>query len=125
MMSESGRKKILERGRRGRRYAALHGSVNVLAKAPCGYRCHPKGECGGIAHFEVVPEPAAVVPRILEGIGHDQARVAAHAQPQDAQAKRVLDDVKQVRAAMFSAVSDMMLQIEARCKAVRAEHPVC
>ena len=77
MMSEFERAKILERSRRGRRYAALQGSVNVLTKAPYGYRYHPKGECGGIAHFEVIPEHAAIVRRIFEAVGQDRLSIEA------------------------------------------------
>ena len=38
MIAEYERAKIMERSRRGKRYAAWRGSVNVLSGAPYGYR---------------------------------------------------------------------------------------
>ena len=52
MVAEYERAKILERGRRGKRHAALAGSVAVLGHAPYGYRYVPKGAGGGQACYE-------------------------------------------------------------------------
>ena len=56
MIAEYERAKILERTRRGRRYAARQGKVSALAHAPYGYRYVPKHETGGEARYEVLPE---------------------------------------------------------------------
>ena len=47
MIAEYERAKIMERCRRGKQYAARHGSVNVLSGAPYGYRYVSKHEGGG------------------------------------------------------------------------------
>jgi site-specific DNA recombinase len=56
MIAEYERAKILERTRRGRRFAARQGKVSVLSHAPYGYRYVPKHEGGGEARYEVMPE---------------------------------------------------------------------
>ncbi len=61
MVAEYERAKIMERSRRGKRHAAVSGSVSVLSCAPYGYRYVNKDEGGGQAHFEVVIEQAQVV----------------------------------------------------------------
>src|SRR3954470_7629525 len=48
MVAEYERAQILERSRRGKRYAALAGSVNVLVAAPYGYRYIKKQDGGGV-----------------------------------------------------------------------------
>ena len=49
MMAEYERAKIIERHRRGKLHAARHGSVNVLAAAPYGYRYVSARVTGGHA----------------------------------------------------------------------------
>ena len=49
MIAEYECAKIMERRRRGKQYAARHGSVNVLSGAPYGYRYVSKHEGGGAA----------------------------------------------------------------------------
>lgn len=72
MVAEYERAKILERGRRGKRQAALAGSVAVLGHAPYGYRYIPKGAGGGQAHYEVVLEEARVVRQIFDWVGRER-----------------------------------------------------
>lgn len=61
MFAEYERAKILERTRRGRRFAARQGKVSALAHAPYGYRYVSKREGDGEARYEVVAEEARVV----------------------------------------------------------------
>ena len=61
MIAEFERAKILERTRRGRRFAAQQGKVSALAHAPFGYRYVSKHEAGGAARYEVIPEQAELV----------------------------------------------------------------
>src|SRR3974377_2055375 len=61
MIAEYERAKIMERCRRGKQYAARHGSVNVLRGAPYGYRYVAKHEGGGEARYQIVAEEAGVV----------------------------------------------------------------
>jgi site-specific DNA recombinase len=72
MIAEYERAKILERSRRGKRHAALRGSVSVLGGAPYGYRYVGKREGDGEARYEVNPEEAAVVRQIFEWVGRDR-----------------------------------------------------
>lgn len=53
MIAEYEREKILERTRRGRRYAAAAGSVSVFGRAPYGYRYISKHQSGGEARWEI------------------------------------------------------------------------
>ncbi len=53
IIAEYEREKIMERMRRGRRYAASTGQVGVLGRAPYGYRYVTKVSGGGKAHWEV------------------------------------------------------------------------
>src|SRR3954462_13925435 len=54
MGAEYERAQILERSRRGKRYAALAGSVNILVTAPYGYRYVRKQDGGGVARYEII-----------------------------------------------------------------------
>ena len=76
MVSEYERAKILERSRRGKRYAARRGSVSVLTNAPYGYRYVAKNEGGGQARYEVIPEEARVVERVFAWAGLERCPLA-------------------------------------------------
>ena len=65
MIAEYERAQILERTRRGRRFAARQGKVSILSNAPYGYRYVPKHLAGGEGRYEVVPEQARVVREIF------------------------------------------------------------
>ncbi|MDO9714416.1 recombinase family protein, partial [Paracraurococcus lichenis] len=58
MVAEYERAKILERSRRGKRHAALAGSMSVFSNAPYGYRYVGKQVGGGVARLEIVEEQA-------------------------------------------------------------------
>ena len=75
MVAEYERAKILERSRRGKRQAALAGSVNVFSTAPYGYRYVGKQDGGGVARFEIVEEQAQVVRQIFDWIGRDRLSI--------------------------------------------------
>lgn len=75
MVAEYERAKIMERSRRGKRHAAISGSVSVLSCAPYGYRYVSKDEGGGQAHFEVVVEQAQVVRQIFDWVGRERATI--------------------------------------------------
>jgi site-specific DNA recombinase len=66
MIAEYEREKILERTRRGRRYAAASGSVSVFSGAPYGYRYVSKRDGAGQARWEIEPREAEVVRLIFE-----------------------------------------------------------
>src|SRR5215831_7866085 len=68
MIAEYERAKIMERSRRGKRYAARRGSVNVLAAAPYGYRYIGKHAGGGQAQYQVVLEEARIVKQMFEWV---------------------------------------------------------
>jgi site-specific DNA recombinase len=72
MMAEYERAKILERHRRGKLHAARHGSVNVLAHAPYGYRYVSARVTEGHAAYEIVLEQARVVRQIFAWVGQDR-----------------------------------------------------
>src|SRR6516162_11366004 len=72
MIAEYERAKIMERSRRGKRYAARRGSVSVLCGAPYGYRYVSKHTAGGQAYYQVIPEQARVVKLIFEWVGRDR-----------------------------------------------------
>ncbi|MGH2412391.1 MAG: recombinase family protein [Microcystaceae cyanobacterium] len=72
MVAEYERAKIRERSRRGKRYAAKSGSVNVLSCAPYGYQYVSKADGGGQAHFELVVEQAQVVRQIFDWVGRER-----------------------------------------------------
>ena len=69
MMAEYERAKILERTRRGRRYAARQGKVSALGHAPYGYRYVSKHDGGGEARYDVVLEEARIVRELFAWIG--------------------------------------------------------
>jgi site-specific DNA recombinase len=69
IIAEYEREKILERTRRGRRYAAQQGQVSALGQAPYGYRYVTRHEGSGAARYEVVPEEAGVVGELFRWIG--------------------------------------------------------
>jgi site-specific DNA recombinase len=60
MIAEYERAQIAERTRRGKRYRAQGGLVNVLCGAPYGYRYVKKSE-NSTAFYEVIEEQASVV----------------------------------------------------------------
>ena len=61
MIAEYEREKILERTRRGRRYAAAQGRVSVFARAPYGYTYITKHDGHGEARLEIHPEESQAV----------------------------------------------------------------
>src|SRR6516164_5379731 len=75
MIAEYEHAKIRERCRRGKQYAARHGSVNVLSGAPYGYRYIGKHEGGGAARHQVVAEEARVVWKIFEWFGQERCSI--------------------------------------------------
>ena len=75
MIAEYERAKIMENSRRGKQYAARHGSVNVLSGAPYGYRYVSKHEGGGAARYQVVAEEARVVRKIFEWVGQERCSI--------------------------------------------------
>jgi site-specific DNA recombinase len=75
MIAEYERAKILERSRRGKQYAARHGSVNVLSGAPYGYRYIGKHEGDGEARYQVVAEEARIVQKIFEWVGQERCSI--------------------------------------------------
>jgi site-specific DNA recombinase len=77
MMAEDERVKLIARPRRGKRYAARAGMVNVLRGAPSGYRDMPKDEGRGPAHDDVVPDEARVVRPVFDGVGRERGTIGA------------------------------------------------
>ena len=75
MIAEYEGAKIMERRRRGKQYAARHGSVNVLSGAPYGYRYVSKHEGGGAARYQVVADEAWVVRQIFEWVGQERCSI--------------------------------------------------
>lgn len=67
MFAEYERAKILERSRRGRRFAARQGKVSVLGHAPYGYRYLPKDQTGD-AQYQVVFDQARLVKQMFEWV---------------------------------------------------------
>jgi len=65
MIAEYERAQIAERSRRGKRYRARSGVVNVLSGAPYGYRYVKKND-GTAAYYEVVESEADVVKMIYD-----------------------------------------------------------
>lgn len=72
MIAEYERAKSIARHRRGKRYAARVGAVNVLSGAPSGYRSVTKYEGGGQARYELMPDEARVVRQVFDWVGHDR-----------------------------------------------------
>jgi len=75
MIAEYERAKIMERSRRGKRFAARRGSVNVLSGAPYGYRYVSVKETGGDARYEVIDEEANVIVQLFEWVGRDSLSI--------------------------------------------------
>ena len=69
MIAEYERAKILERTRRGRRFAARQGKVSALGNAPFGYRYVAKHEGQGEARYEIIPEQSRVVQALFRWVG--------------------------------------------------------
>ena len=69
MIAEYERAKILERTRRGRRFAARQGKVSALGHAPYGYRYVSKHEGGGAARYEVSTEDSPRVQALFTWVG--------------------------------------------------------
>ena len=69
MIAEYERAKILERTRRGRKYAALHGKVSVFSNAPYGYRYIDKTQGDGVARWEIDPITSAHIRTIFQWVG--------------------------------------------------------
>ena len=69
MIAEYERAKILERTRRGRRFAARQGKISVMGHAPYGYRYVRKHEGGGEARYDIVLEAARVVRQMFTWVG--------------------------------------------------------
>ena len=69
MISEYERAKILERTRRGRRFAARQGKVSAIAHAPYGYRYVSKHEGDGEARWDVLLEGAKLVKEMFTWVG--------------------------------------------------------
>ncbi len=63
MIAEYERSMIVERSRRGKRYKARQGKVNVLCGAPYGFDYHKVGEHGD-ARYEINPREAAIVKQV-------------------------------------------------------------
>jgi site-specific DNA recombinase len=61
VIAEYERARILERTRRGRRYAARQGKLSAIGHAPYGYRYVTKRDGGGEARYDVLLEQARVV----------------------------------------------------------------
>ena len=74
MIAEYERAKIMERCRRGKQYAARHGSVNVLSGAPYGYRYVSKHEGGGEAPIRSWPTRPGSCGRSSSGSVRNDAR---------------------------------------------------
>jgi site-specific DNA recombinase len=77
VIAEYEREKILERCRRGRRFAAQRGSVNAIAHAPYGYRYISKHLAGGESCYQVVADEAALVRQMFEWVGRDRLSLSA------------------------------------------------
>jgi site-specific DNA recombinase len=75
MVAEYERAKILERSRRGKRYAAQTGQVSVLCGAPYGYRYISKHAGGGQARYEIIPDEARVVCQIFDWVGRQRISI--------------------------------------------------
>jgi len=72
IIAEYERAKIMERSRRGKKFAARRGSVSVLSGAPYGYRYISKNEGDGEARFQVVAHEARVVRNIFAWVGQER-----------------------------------------------------
>ena len=70
MIAEYERAQIAERSRRGKRYRARSGSVNVLSGAPYGYRYIKKSEASA-AYYEIIEGEADVVRNVYRWYTED------------------------------------------------------
>jgi site-specific DNA recombinase len=70
MIAEYERAQIAERSRRGKRYRARSGSVNVLSGAPYGYRYIKKSEASA-AYYEIIDGEADVVRNVYRWYTED------------------------------------------------------
>ena len=68
MIAEYERAKILERTRRGRRFAARQGKVSVLGHAPYGYRYVSKHDGDGEARYDIMLEEARIVREVFQWV---------------------------------------------------------
>ena len=75
MIAEYERAKIMERSRRGKRYAAQTGKVAVLSGAPYGYHYVTKQDGGGQARYEIIPEEADAVRQIFHWVGVERVSI--------------------------------------------------
>ena len=87
MIAEYERAKIMERTRRGRRFAARQGKVSVLGSAPYGYRYVSKHEAGGEARYEVLAEDSQRVQAHVH-VGRRRGAVAGGRVAPSARARR-------------------------------------
>jgi site-specific DNA recombinase len=69
MIAEYERAKILERTRRGRRFAARQGKVSALSHAPYGYRYVSKSEGDGEARYDIALDEARWVRELFRWVG--------------------------------------------------------
>src|SRR5262249_15667042 len=69
MIAEYERAKILERTRRGRRFAARQGKVSALSHAPYGYRYGSKHEGEGEARYDDAEDEARLVRELFQWVG--------------------------------------------------------
>ena len=76
MIAEYERAQILERSRRGKRYHARQGHVNVLGGAPYGYRYVRKTQ-ETAAYYEIIEEQAIVVRRVYDWYSTEGLSIAA------------------------------------------------
>lgn len=77
MIAEYERARILERGRRGRRHAALSGAVSAMCGMPYGYRYIGRHAAGGVARIEIVEDEARVVRQLFDWIGVERISLRA------------------------------------------------
>jgi len=69
VFAEYERAKIMERTRRGRRFAARQGRISVLAHAPYGYRYVSKHDGDGEARYDIVLEEARLLREMFRWVG--------------------------------------------------------
>jgi len=75
MVAEYERAKILERSRRGKLHVARGGSVNVMSRAPYGYRYVSRQDGAGQARYEIDFGRAPVVRQIFEWVGLERVSI--------------------------------------------------
>lgn len=75
IIAEYERARIIDRTRRGRRYAAQMNRATVLSHAPYGYRYVTKDQGGGEARIELDFEEARVVREIFDAIGRQRMTI--------------------------------------------------